>query len=299
VNNTNPCNDDNACTTGDVCSGGTCVGGPPLTCDDANVCTTDTCNPGTGCVHTNNNNPCSDGNACTNGDACSGGACVGGPPLSCDDGNVCTTDSCNPPTGCTHADNTNPCNDGNACTTSDVCSAGVCVGGPPRLCDDGNICTDDSCDPGTGCVFANNSDPCSDGNACTAGDACSGGRCVGGPPLNCDDDDPCTEDTCTAGGCNHENTACGACCLPAGPCADHVTAEGCADIVPGGGVFQGVGSVCMGDADDNGLDDLCDTGGTIPTVSEWGLVILTLLLLTGAKIYFSRRPSVVLAGVNR
>jgi hypothetical protein len=27
----------------------------------------------------------------------------------------------------------------------------------------------------------------------------------------------------------------------------------------------------------------------IPTVSEWGLVILTLLLLTGAKIYFGRR----------
>jgi len=28
----------------------------------------------------------------------------------------------------------------------------------------------------------------------------------------------------------------------------------------------------------------------IPTVSEWGLVILTLLLLTGAKIYFGHRP---------
>ena len=27
----------------------------------------------------------------------------------------------------------------------------------------------------------------------------------------------------------------------------------------------------------------------IPTVSEWGLVIMTLLLLTGAKIYFGRR----------
>jgi len=27
----------------------------------------------------------------------------------------------------------------------------------------------------------------------------------------------------------------------------------------------------------------------IPTVSEWGLVILTLLLLTGAKVFFGRR----------
>lgn len=35
-------------------------------------------------------------------------------------------------------------------------------------------------------------------------------------------------------------------------------------------------------------EGLCLTN-PIPTVSEWGLVILTLLLLTGAKIYFGRR----------
>ena len=29
----------------------------------------------------------------------------------------------------------------------------------------------------------------------------------------------------------------------------------------------------------------------IPTVSEWGLVILTLLLLAGAKVYFTRREA--------
>jgi len=28
----------------------------------------------------------------------------------------------------------------------------------------------------------------------------------------------------------------------------------------------------------------------IPTVSEWGLVVMTLLLLTGAKVYFGWRP---------
>jgi hypothetical protein len=33
----------------------------------------------------------------------------------------------------------------------------------------------------------------------------------------------------------------------------------------------------------------------IPTVSEWGLVVMTLLLLTGAKIYFGRRGSEVLS----
>ncbi|MDO8632320.1 MAG: IPTL-CTERM sorting domain-containing protein, partial [Phycisphaerales bacterium] len=29
----------------------------------------------------------------------------------------------------------------------------------------------------------------------------------------------------------------------------------------------------------------------IPTVSQWGLVVLTLLLLIGAKIYFARRET--------
>src|SRR5207247_10612160 len=87
TNNTSPCRDGSACTTGDTCSAGACVGGPPPNCDDGNVCTTDTCNTATGCVHTNNTNPCSDGNACTTADTCSAGACVGGPPPNCDDAN--------------------------------------------------------------------------------------------------------------------------------------------------------------------------------------------------------------------
>jgi hypothetical protein len=71
-----------------------------------------------------------------------------------------------------------------------------------------------------------------------------------------------------------------------------VTLEECAAIPAYAGEFQGVGSVCLGDADGDGLDDLCDTPGSIPTVSEWGLLILTLLLLTGAKITFGGRREV-------
>src|SRR5439155_3641023 len=41
-------------------------------------CTDDTCNPGTGCVHTANAAPCNEGNACTTNDTCSGGKCVAG-----------------------------------------------------------------------------------------------------------------------------------------------------------------------------------------------------------------------------
>lgn len=42
------------------------------------------------------------------------------------------------------------------------------------------------------------------------------------------------------------------------------------------------------DDPDCGMEPVCM--GIIPTVSEWGLVILTLLLLTAAKIYFGHQP---------
>jgi hypothetical protein len=49
-------------------------------CDDGNPCTDDSCDPLTGCVHTNkpDGTACSDGNVCTVGDSCVAGSCVGG-----------------------------------------------------------------------------------------------------------------------------------------------------------------------------------------------------------------------------
>ncbi len=52
--------------------------------------------------------------------------------------------------------------------------------------------------------------------------------------------------------------------------------------------------VCPGEDDNanvnqNGVKD-CLEDEFIPTVSEWGLVVLALLLLVGAKVWFSRRP---------
>ena len=48
---TGPCNEDNACTTNDTCSDGSCQPGAPLNCDDGNACTTDSCNPASGCIN--------------------------------------------------------------------------------------------------------------------------------------------------------------------------------------------------------------------------------------------------------
>jgi DNA-binding beta-propeller fold protein YncE len=171
------CEDGNACTIGDVCRSGACVG-TSLSCDDGNVCTDDSCDPVGGCVHTSNSLPCDDGNVCTGPDTCAGGICSGA-PIGCDDGNVCTDDACDAASGCVHTYNTAPCDDGQACTGPDMCARGICSGAPLG-CDDGNACTDDACDAASGCVHTNNTAPCDDADPGTVRDGCDGaGKCVG------------------------------------------------------------------------------------------------------------------------
>ncbi len=124
-------------------------------------------------------------------------------------------------------------------------------------CADSNVCTDDSCDPATGCVHVDNTAPCDDGNACTTDDTCSAGACVGGSPGDCDDGLFCNGiETCDlAGGCIAGDPP----CPPSWVCDEDLNA--C--IVP-----------------------------PFPTVSEWGLVVLTLLLLIGVTVCFGRRKTV-------
>ena len=128
TNNIAACDDGNICTLLDVCSGGVCTSGAPISCNDGNVCTDDTCDSVNGCTFTNNNNPCEDGNACTLIDVCSDGVCTSGIPISCDDGNICTDDACDSINGCTNTNNNNACDDGNPATFNDTCISGVCTG---------------------------------------------------------------------------------------------------------------------------------------------------------------------------
>jgi len=141
-------------------------------------------------------------------------SCVHQPASFCDDRNTCTTDSCDPIKGCTHANAADGgnCAQGSTCTltppilfTQGVCHQGQCVPqGTVTNCNDGNFCTDDGCDPATGCTHTNNTAPCANGNACVTDDVCSNGQCVGGVPVNCDDGDPCTLDSCSqSAGCIH------------------------------------------------------------------------------------------------
>ncbi len=76
-----------------------------------------------------------------------------------------------------------------------------------ELCDDGNACTEDSCAAVDGCVNQLlDSGSCDDGNPCTVADHCDAGDCVG-QLVDCDDQNPCTDDWCNpAGGCAHGNS---------------------------------------------------------------------------------------------
>ena len=80
----------------------------------------------------------------------------------------------------------------------------------------------------------------------------------------------------------------GACCLDDGSC-QNLTEDACAMIA--GSSFRGAGTSCLGDNDDSGKDDACDD--PIPAVSDWGVLVLTLLLLTAGTVLF-RRPRTVL-----
>jgi len=131
------CSDGDACTEGEACDGngapGSCTGGTLVNCDDGNPCTTDTCDPTSGCVHTNSAAPCDDGNACTRTDACVDGACVGSNPVVCAPSDAChAAGSCDSATGgCSSVPRPDGagCDDGDPCTIGETCRSGACTPG--------------------------------------------------------------------------------------------------------------------------------------------------------------------------
>jgi hypothetical protein len=73
-----PCDDANACTTGDTCVAGACTPDATIPCpDDGNPCTEDVCVPATGTCGAPATGTCDDGDPCTTSDVCAGGACGG------------------------------------------------------------------------------------------------------------------------------------------------------------------------------------------------------------------------------
>jgi hypothetical protein len=195
------CDDNDACTT-DSCDDLLGCQHTPITCDDASVCTTDSCDSFLGCQY----DPisCDDGDVCTV-ESCDAVLGCQSTLLTCDDGDACTDDFCHPVAGCLNpvaADGTS-CGDAEECNGAEICIGGTCTAGSPLAdgtpCGNGNPCDgDDSCLAGV-CVGGTPpppGTPCSDGNACNGLENCLGGICATGIPLDCDDGNDCTADSC-------------------------------------------------------------------------------------------------------
>jgi hypothetical protein len=169
---------------------------------------------------------CDDGNECTLNDTCSDLGCQG-QAMDCNDESLCTTDTCeNGECRNLPSNDSAACSDGDLCTINDVCLDGDCIG-TAKPCDNGNVCLLRECQGGL-CVNTgfNVDKGCDDGDLCTLSDACgTNGDCVG-VGLQCNDDNPCTEDSCDkfSGECQFQNVVDGAeCPSDDDPC----TGDGC------------------------------------------------------------------------
>lgn len=122
-----------------------------------------------------------------------------------------------------------------------------------ETCDDDNQCTVDSCLGEEGCGHEPiDQGECLDGDVCTIGDHCAKGECVG-TPIDCDDDNPCTDDGCDGlGGCKFTPNQSE--CDDGDPCTagDQCEAEICAGIA--------LNCECHEDGDCTALEDgnLCN-----------------------------------------
>ncbi len=79
-------------------------------------------------------------------------------------------------------------------------------------------------------------------------------------------------------------TVVGACCSTEGGCQE-MTEEDC---IAAGHEWLGAGTACLGDNNGNEIDDACEIL-EIPTLSEWGMVIMGLLLLAIGTVAVVRR----------
>jgi len=153
----------------------------------------------------------------------------------CNDDNPCTDDGCSATQVCEYVPNQEPCNDGNPCTGPDACSAGECSGPllpqdevAPGLCpcltdedcaplEDGDICNGtlycDSLMLVPECVLAPATVVTCTGVPCSLG-SCQPetGKCDF-VPMDCDDNNECTQDACVQGSlCGNEQVADGTPC---------------------------------------------------------------------------------------
>jgi hypothetical protein len=126
------------------------------------------------------------------------------------------------------------CSDGNFCNGTETCANNQCVGGAPPACggfgcqlNRCNNCSAGQCANGTQFQTCNNG-LISAAQGCPTGQVCQGGgNCVFNcAALNCNDNNACTNDTCTAqAGCGRSNVANGTSCSDGNACNGNETCQ--------------------------------------------------------------------------
>ena len=127
---------------------------------------------------------CDDEDPCTENDKCDGdGECIG-EPISCDDSRDCTEDSCDVAGECVHDLMVGHC-----------LIDGVCYkDGQPK---EGSPCMECTTAVSKAEWMNDDTNECGTEDKCHAGAYCSAGECVLGTELlDCDDGNPCTDDSC-------------------------------------------------------------------------------------------------------
>ncbi|MFH1473568.1 MAG: S8 family peptidase [Candidatus Aenigmatarchaeota archaeon] len=235
------CDDGLYCNGAETCISGVCQSGASVGCSYLdNQCNVGICDEASdSCVAQPrpDGTSCNDGLFCNVGETCQAGACGGGEAYTCGVNDTCTIASCDESSdSCSSspvADGTT-CDDNLFCTVYDACTSGIC-GGEQINCNDGVGCTVDSCNEGTGsCDNTPDNSICDDEIYCNGVETCHAtSDCQAGIPVNCNDNNFCTADSCVEGLKTCENVweACGStdgCC---GPDCNSINDPDCATAV--------------------------------------------------------------------
>ena len=205
------CDDGLWCTENDGCQGGACTGDARDCSSMAAECVAGVCNEAAQICESRpmaDGDLCDDGQYCSVNSRCSGGQCLGGEPRDCSSAaGGCVDGICDEEQDACVGDpliSGTPCNDDLFCTVNDACDGlGNCVGTTRDCSSLTNQCNQGTCDEtGDQCVASpiNPGQACDDGLYCTLGETCQTGSCVSAQARDCDDGDPCTNDSCDEAG---------------------------------------------------------------------------------------------------
>lgn len=206
------------------------------------------------------------------------------------------------------------CNDGSCNFGETPCTCPADCGAPPDNEIPGSTCDDNIDNDCDGMTDGNDPDcavfDCGNGNL-DPGEECDGssGMCPGEvacqsdctcppPPTGCcwscdqstlSCDGPIIRDDCAPTSLWVEDASCGTEVCGTGQC---VVPPVCGDNVINQPAEQCDGSDDAACPEECRSNCLCPSEGAVPAVSVWGIAVIALLLLVGAKVYFTRRRTI-------